>query len=273
MYSWINQCNVARKETFESSICIYIYTHDYMRIYTYLHTYTYTHIVSSSNFAQHGLQPCSNSRGWTCADERLKHRRSPEVSLRLAILARWLRRLRCRLTVASSWCKSAKTHLLSKLSFDSLCKVFCIVSFWQTWKILEYRPKFLSVQTDCFVASHMGLSMFFLKRQLSQEFQGFWNKLHNCLLHSRRVFYTAIRSATSQCSKLQDLQVAPLLSRPLEKAGRWQVSHWPNDTCWTFKADDFCGMRMMISWFHPYWIFSGNQGSTFDVWTCADERL
>ena len=36
---------------------------------------------------------------WTCADERFQHRQSSQVSLWLAWLLRWLRRLPCHLTV------------------------------------------------------------------------------------------------------------------------------------------------------------------------------
>ena len=67
------------------------------------------------------------------------------------MLARWLRRLRCRLTVASSWCKSAKTHLLS-IFFLILCaKLFSFFltdvnvanirqSFWTFRQIVLYLP-------------------------------------------------------------------------------------------------------------------------------------
>ena len=150
----------------------------------------------------------------------LEHRRSPKVSLRLAILARWLRRLRCRLTVASSWCKSAKNHLVSHISSDSLCKFVYIVSFWQTWKSLS----------TC---------------------QSFW-------VFRQIVLYLPI---SYQWLKLQDLHVAPTLSEPLKKAGRWQVTHWPNDKCLSCVADNLCGVIKMMSACHRYLTLSASKGA------------
>ena len=159
---------------------------------------------------------------WSCADERLLHRPSSQVSLRLAILARWPRRLRCCLTVRLPVGASLPKPIWNLIILLILCaKLF---SFFLT--DVNIHIAILAGECPC-----------------------------------------------SNVRKLQDSQVASPLLEPLEKAGRWKVSHWPNDKSWACKADNFCGMRRMISWFHPYWIFSGSQGSTFDVWSCADERL
>ena len=101
---------------------VYTWLYAYIRL-TYIHTHT--HIVWSLSFAQHGLQPRSNSRGWTCADERLKHRRSPEVNLWLAILARWLRRLRCRFTVQ----RPVGASLPNTISYHIFLLILCAKLF------------------------------------------------------------------------------------------------------------------------------------------------
>ena len=120
MYSWINQRNVARKETFESSIYMIIC------VYTPTYIHTHTHIVWSSLFQQ----PWLNLRRW--APQTQAESRSESVTSNTCQMAEEIEMsFDC---AASSWCKSAKYHLVSHFSSDSLCKVVCIVSFWQTWK-------------------------------------------------------------------------------------------------------------------------------------------
>ena len=54
---------------------------------------------------------------------------------------------------ACMWCKPAKTHLLSKLPFDFVCKVVQFLS--DRCEHRKHPPRFLNVQTDCFVLTHI----------------------------------------------------------------------------------------------------------------------
>ena len=299
---------------------------------------------------------------WTSADDRFQHRQSSQVSLWLAWLARWLRRLPCRLTVQDKSVRKNIFYWISLIkSFDALCKV--VYSLPERRETPEISAIFLSGGPDCYVVSRIASSIASDGRasvrncricmmhhlcwnnwrrleddkwaidqmtnpepearqfvwhissircslfpsvqsliQLNQPGQHIWclnlcrwapltqaesrseSETSNTCQMAEEIemsfdcgsqlvqvcqnhlvshissdslckvvyifcFWQTWKSLSTglgfwvfrqivlylpisyQWLKLQDLHVAPPLSEPLKKAGRWQVTHWPNDKC------------------------------------------
>ena len=149
---------------------------------------------------------------WTSADDLFQQRQSSQVSLCLASLARWLRRLPCRLTVQDQSVRKNIWHVLREnliKSFDALCKA--VQSLLERSEQPEISAKFLSSGADCYVVSWIACSIASDGRASVQDCRTCkWH--HLCWNHWRR---------------LED-------------------DKWALDRSWAFKADNLCGI------FHPY---------------------
>ena len=94
-----------------------------------------------SKVASHWINQGSMFDVWTSADDRFHHRQSSQVSLCLAWLAKWPRRLPCRLTVQDKSVRKSIFYWISLIkSFDVCAKLF--VSSWKTWNSWNIRQIF-----------------------------------------------------------------------------------------------------------------------------------
>ena len=108
--------------------------------------------------ASHWINQGSMFDVWTSADDCFQHRQSSQVSLWLAWLARWLRRLPCRFTAQD---KSVRKNIFLRISliksFDALCKV--VQSLIERSEQPEISAKFLRDGADCYVVSWIASSI------------------------------------------------------------------------------------------------------------------